>query len=164
VLEHPVRQVRSEFRFSHRALPLKLKGTYHQASDRPNPNSRAKRFGAFGWRRCCCVPTLSYGNSIGTLRRSSMRDQGFTLDCPRGPRTPPEAKTQVPAGRTSVLFPDCLCVLDVLQLDASRLPTLPQPLLQILYPRFQPLHGRLIRDARSNPTACSILRSSSLGS
>src|SRR5947199_10731553 len=45
VLDHPVRQVRSEFRFSHRALSSKLQGTYHRAPDRPNPNSRARRFG-----------------------------------------------------------------------------------------------------------------------
>jgi hypothetical protein len=38
-----------------------------------------------------------------------------------------------------------------LLLDASRLPTLSQSLLQILNPRPQPLHGRLISDTRSNP-------------
>jgi len=38
-----------------------------------------------------------------------------------------------------------------LLLDALRLPTLPQPLLQILNPRPQPFYSRLISGTRSNP-------------
>ena len=53
-------------------------------------------------------------------------------------------KLQVAAYGPSVLFPDLAGAYCYLLLDASRLQTLPQILLQILDPRLEPLHGRRI--------------------
>src|SRR5438093_21690 len=62
-----------------------------------------------------------------------------------------EPKLQIASGWPSVLFPKFVGARTDRLLCTSRLQTLPQPLLQIVDPRPQPLHGRLIVETRSNP-------------
>ena len=82
---------------------------------------------------------------------SCRQGEAFVLIFPADLGLRLKPKLQVAARGTSVLLPNFLRTLNDLLLDALRLPTLPQPLLQILNPRPQPFYSRLISGTRSNP-------------